>query len=345
MMEDGSFALIRERIPREWVVRPYHPDYGIDLAIELFEPLPERPGYASTLGEWIFAQVKSMCKLEKIQIEVFPRNNVERSALKERRDVSTTIDVATFQLETSELETVQAVGAAIPVLLLLVELSSSSVYCLCLNDYLDKILLPTDAGWRDKETKTIHVPLANEITGAEDTGRAALRFYGKRAKLFAAFQKFAYQDHELELQSQDLEDDDIGDTDFDAGFEKIRHLIAHFAQTVERYDFWRQDPVWRPIRDAREWLDHLGFMLRSWPDPFDRTVFDRLWLDPRNPQRTDPGHFCTLTDSQAKMLWLTNQIAGWRLLANLGRMYEEVCREWNLPSFLSKAITPYAWET
>src|SRR2546422_8677297 len=69
MMEDGSFALIRERIPREWIVRPYHPDYGIDLAIELFEPLPERPGYAFTLGEWIFPQVKSMGKLERTPIE------------------------------------------------------------------------------------------------------------------------------------------------------------------------------------------------------------------------------------------------------------------------------------
>jgi hypothetical protein len=35
-MEQESVGILKGLLPKEWVVREYRPDYGIDLAVELF---------------------------------------------------------------------------------------------------------------------------------------------------------------------------------------------------------------------------------------------------------------------------------------------------------------------
>ena len=39
IMEDESLKLVQKILPKEWVIRDYKPDYGIDISIELFEPV------------------------------------------------------------------------------------------------------------------------------------------------------------------------------------------------------------------------------------------------------------------------------------------------------------------
>lgn len=38
IMEDESYQIIKDKLPKDWVVREFNrPDYGVDIVIELFE--------------------------------------------------------------------------------------------------------------------------------------------------------------------------------------------------------------------------------------------------------------------------------------------------------------------
>jgi hypothetical protein len=197
-MEDRSIRIVRERLPDHWVIREYRPDYGIDLTIELFEFVDEERTTAATLGETLFVQVKSMEVVELGLLRVYPRDNVERGPLREDRSESTEIQVARLPLETSELLTVQAMGSAVPVLLFLVELSAGRVYYVCLNDLIEKVIIPEDPSYEEKGSKVLHIPARNRIVQENPATLRPLETYAKRSNLYAAFEKFAYQKHELE---------------------------------------------------------------------------------------------------------------------------------------------------
>jgi hypothetical protein len=53
-MEDESVKVLQGLLPKEWVIRPYHRDYGIDYVIELFNYVDEEQRMAETLGEQLF---------------------------------------------------------------------------------------------------------------------------------------------------------------------------------------------------------------------------------------------------------------------------------------------------
>lgn len=92
--------------------------------------------------------------------------------------------------------TVERIGIAVPVLLVIADLKASRCVFVCLNDYIDKILIPRYDNYRTKEHRTVHVPVANEI--GSERGTIALRWYAKRSKLLGAFQRFTYQFAELQ---------------------------------------------------------------------------------------------------------------------------------------------------
>jgi hypothetical protein len=58
---DEAVAILRFLLPAHWALREYHPDFGLDLALELFdEPRADSKGYITSdaLAEHIFFQVK-----------------------------------------------------------------------------------------------------------------------------------------------------------------------------------------------------------------------------------------------------------------------------------------------
>ena len=62
--------IIRSKLPIYWSIRDYKPDYGIDLAIELFEKSNDGTNNYDTLGEHIFIQVKGTKKIKTISIKI-----------------------------------------------------------------------------------------------------------------------------------------------------------------------------------------------------------------------------------------------------------------------------------
>jgi hypothetical protein len=192
--QDGQH-LLREKLPKPWVLREYRPDYGLDFAVEVFKTIesPEgmRPTH-ETLGEHFFIQLKSIEDAEVRPLTIYGRGNVEKAPEQlNRGDEVATINTYRFALETSELMTVERMGIGVPVLLVIADLKRRQCCFVCLNDYIDKILIPRHADYRDAQYRTVHVPVTNEI--GSEVGMVALRWYAKRAKLLAAFQRFVYQ--------------------------------------------------------------------------------------------------------------------------------------------------------
>jgi hypothetical protein len=335
IMEDRSIQIVRALLPEQWVIREYKPDYGIDLVIELFEYMDDERTTASTLGETLFVQVKSAEIVDSRRIRVYDRYNVERGPLLENRTSSTEIEVARLRLETSELLTIQAMGAAIPVLLFLVELSTHRIYYVCLNDLVEKVILPQDPTYHEKRSKTIQIPLRNCIRLHDLISLRPLETYGKRAKLYAAFLKFAYQRNELEYEF--AYNTEMPEADQRERARAMFDLARHFLGIVLRYDFWTRMPEWYPIASSHAELIALrGFLNEAAVEEDLARLTAYLQNDPVT--RRDPGRVQSLTLTTARGEVLSHIISIWRRLENLGGIYEETGREWFLPTSLSQHL-------
>lgn len=295
-MEDESVQLFRSVLPKQWVVREYRPDYGIDLAIEVFESTnkSDLQAPAFSMGEHFFAQVKAISSTEISRLKVYSRGNVAKRYGSINYAKSMEIDVIKFPIEVSALLTYQAMGPAIPVLLILVTLDTKKVHFVCLNDMLDKVVIPEDEQFHTKNEKIISIPTKNIIDN-EPNHLVPIRFFAKRPKLYSAFNLFHYQYEELR-NAYDGEDN-------------LPQMISHFVKILlTQYDFWMTTPMWAII-------SHYHNALKT----IKGTVSPNLVL-------TDlMKHYCIDT---------------WRGLTVLGRNYEELCREWFLPTYLAQ-LTSY----
>lgn len=310
--------LFRSRLPRHWVLREYRPDYGLDFALEIFAPAKEGAHTKTyeTLGEHLFVQLKSVKSCDVKPLKLFGRGNVEkaREALN-KEDLVGEIETVRFQLDTPELVTVERMGVGVPVLLVVADLSRNECFFVCLNDYIDKILIPRHANYRDKATRTIHVPVLNEV-GGEAPGQVALRWYAKRPKLFAAFQRFVFQQAELEYSWPSPD---------------ALPMARYFAERIAAYDFWDGTEMWRMIpyygAAVRQFLEtgNPGLM------KIDEERITREFA--KGDEKVAQEFIGQLRRSEVPELW--------RLLSVLPRNYEDVCREWFLPTALGM-VASYA---
>jgi Domain of unknown function (DUF4365) len=340
IMEDRSIRIVRDVLPDHWVIREYKPDYGIDLTIELFEFLEQEPDQAATLGETLFVQVKSTEVVDARRLRVHARRNVEKGPLVEHPAESVEVEVAALKLETSELLAVQAIGSAIPVLLFLVELSTRRIYFVCLNDLIEKVILPQNPDYHQQQTRVVHIPLQNCISADRPHSHRPLGTYAKRPKLYAAFEKFAYQAHELEAAVEYYQMAPDEEIQRNAGATVVE-LLRHFLAVIRRYDFWDKVPEWQPIAwsyaevaalhdfvrlpDADQDLDALRDYLLNQPGIRRDEAFARSW---------------DLVDARLELY--LDAVRLWGRLRNLGGIYEELVREWFLPTHLSAtALTEF----
>jgi hypothetical protein len=149
----------------------------------------------------------------------------------------------------------------------------------------------------------MYIPTKNEITD-EEASLLPLRHYAARAKLYAAFAKFTYQHHELELQLQSclvaLEDGLVDDYQKRL-LEQGLALIKHYLDSAKRLPIWTSVSVWFPLSEARKHLEVLEKKLA--------------------------GGAVLTTGLVAEAIEI------WQRLELLGRLYEETCREWFLPTY------------
>lgn len=302
--EDDSFKILKEKLPNEWVIHSYGSDYGIDCVIELFDFTNKEKTLAETLGENIFVQLKASSSINYTNRKVFARANVSKSPLKENRDDFLNIPVANFKLDISDILTVQAIGPAIPVLLILVDVTSSKAFFINLNDYIDKILIPEDPNYINKKSKTIYIPIQNELIKNEKS-LIPLRAYGKRSKMYGSFSQFNYQWNEIKRL--------LGETNFYTPMtvHQTEFMIRTFINIALRQDIWKSHDFWEPMKWSFDELNTL------------KTKLDSHTLKQEEYQQF--LEYCEYV---------------WHRLANLANMYEELVREWFLPSYLAQ-LTSY----
>ncbi|HDS1708394.1 DUF4365 domain-containing protein [Pseudomonas putida] len=297
--EEISEQVLRERLPEQWVIHSYGADYGIDCVIELFDFLEGDATVAETLGENIFVQLKGSSSINYGTRRAYHRANVAKGPLTESRDQYDDIPVAKFQLEMSEILTVQAMGVAVPVLLVLVDTISRDAYFICLNDYIDKVLIPEDPLYYEKAHKTINIPLANKITCHEDH-LVPLRAYGKRSKMYGAFGTFHYQHQEIRRARGKMFVPE------NMPRENVCSMIKTFTAACLRLDIWKGHEFWKPMdwchAELKDILEGIESGLAA--DNFDAFL-----------------EYC--------------DVHVWRRLANLSSMYEELVREWFMPTSLA----------
>jgi len=303
LIDEKGQLLLKSLLPQHWVLREYRPDYGLDYALEIFSPPSNRLKYITceTLGEHLFIQLKSVSSIQAIPYQLFWRVNVEKQSEKLMKgELAGTLDTIRFPLERSELVTVERMGVGVPVLLVIVDISTSKCYFICLNDYVDKILIPKHDDYTAKGSRTIHVPCMNEI--GNSFGEVALRWYAKRAKLYAAFQRFIYQEAELQYARDTAE---------------FIPMARYFASRIENYDFWDDIEMW-PI------VGYYGNALKN-------------FISNGRPNLINFDTKETQIDQVA--LVSSDILELWRCLALLARNYEDVCREWYLPISLGYECT------
>lgn len=303
IMEDESFKIIKDHLPKEWVVREFnHPDYGVDLVIELFESINAK--VSETLGEYLYVQVKSVQELEIKKEKLYPVQNVAKGNWKEDKSEYIEVEVVKFVLDTNSIYTVQSLGSSISFVLFVVDLKTKDVYFMCLNDFIDKILLPQNPNYTDQGSVTITIPILNKLSD-KVISRFALEIYGKRAKLLSAFAKFAYQKNELSylLKYKDFpvttKRDEV--ENIFASESDIKRQVLFFIEQIQGLDIWEYT-AWEVLPAVKSELMDLKKKINDGED----------------------------LNSLIEKTLIT-----WHRLSNLGNMYEELTREWFLPKFLS----------
>lgn len=212
---EKAVRILKEIAPDNWVIREYTPDYGIDLSIELFDK-----NYI-TKGEHILFQVKGTERLNTTNFKVFLRKNVKKSNEKSNEEYIET-EVIKYTIDVDLLATVERMGEAVPVLLSVVDINKKEAYFVCLNDYIEKVLVPENPNFYSQDKVTIYIPIENKIN--TDIGKKIIEWYGKRAKLYAFFNKVNYQSKELEYHiNSDYVD-----------------LAEHFLKIIFRLDIWSE---------------------------------------------------------------------------------------------------------
>lgn len=303
--------LLRSLLPRHWILRQYQPDYGIDFVLEVFSG-PKAVGTHNvtyeTLGEHLFIQLKTVAEVAHMPLQLYSRSNVEKQReVLDKTDLIGQLETVRFSLETSELATVERMGIGVPVLLVVADLSRSKCYFVCLNDYIDKILIPRHDDYKAKGSRTIHVPIANEV-GDKEKGLIRLRWYAKRAKLYAAFQKFVFQAAELGYE-----------LDSPGG----PSMARYFASRISEYDFWDNTEMWDVIAEY-------GAAVKRFRDG-GRPGLVRLDVSAVLNSAEGDGE---LAKDIVDVILGQDILELWRRLALLPRSYEDICREWCLPTAL-----------
>ncbi len=311
--------LLRAALPTHWLLREYRPDYGLDYSLELFKrsPTTEKDAYPSfeTLGEHVFIQLKGTRHLKIGKKAFLDRKNVE-TGTREYHSASEEIEVAWFGLDAVELNTVRTMGAGVPVILVVIDVTTRRIFHICLNDYVDKILLP-EGKFGKQGSHTIYLPTALEL---DRKGRSLvpLRAYAKRPKLYTAFEKIYFQGVELQYA---LSPGTKGQ------YAAATPMFLHFARTLLSYSFWDDCEWWPPLKLHKLLLEHLVRFTVSGNGDIPADALEELAI-----LHTSPNFVKQVVEHHGPL-------AVWRNLAILPRDYEELLREWWLPTPLGREMS------
>lgn len=307
---ESGVSIFKKYIPKEWVVREYTPDYGIDLSVELFEAMED--GYI-TKGEHVFFQIKCTESINRSTEVISSRYNVEKK-YEQTNQETVEMEVIKFVLDTDLLATVEAMGSAVPVILAVVDMTTEDIYFLCLNDYVEKVLVPDDSNYMNKSSKTIKIPAQNKLNC--DRGIWAIEWYAKRAKLFALFNKIHYQEKELRYCLP----------------HEIEERIHHFLAVLLRSDAWSASKYFYVMKSAKAEIEY--YLQHGITEDAER-IIKRMEeqgedVDTEKWESSIIPGVMSFREIQKRQSLLEL----WNKLANMGDILEDISKEWYMPTYM-----------
>lgn len=310
---EKAVNILKDLFPEEWVVREYTPDYGIDLSVEIFEEY--KSGYITT-GEHIYFQVKGTEELQRGKYKVYERKNVEKTY--ENSSNYKEIEVVKFNIETSLLSTVERMGSAVPVLLTIVDIIEKNVYYVCLNDYIEKVIVPINPNYSSQKSITLNIPVNNVIKNAEDV--FPINWYSKRAKLFALFNKVNYQNSQLKY----IFDEDLS------------KYILHFANIIRRLDAWSASKYFYALKSVEIELD---YFLDNGITKMAEDILNSMKKNGKNIyEKCWEYHNSYENLSLSEIENAIGLRVLWDNICNCANIFEYVSKEWFLPTHLALII-------
>jgi hypothetical protein len=313
LMEEESGNLLRAALSSDWVIHDYKPDYGIDGTIEIFDPVVGKDGQVryETLGEHIFFQLKSVETTSLGRRVARSYRSVLSGDEEFDPDLSIEYEAFSYDLEVNELLTVEAMGAALVVMLFVVALDTRTTYMISLTDYIDRVLNREDPGWRTKTKKRIFIPSA--LTVPSELSEKFLRLHSARSKLMHLFNVASVQHHELRYARE-------------AG--RIRELAACYCERLLALDVWRIGSFWLLLAQyytkLRAWQDFLSGDIAA--QARLGFVMSLEQLQETGMPEEEIGRF--------REELMDDQLLGmWDGLRALGATYEEIVREWGMPTY------------
>lgn len=313
---EKGVSILKDIFPDEWAVREYSPDYGIDLDVELFEYLGD--GKYRTRGEHVLFQVKGTERICKKVIKLYSRMNVEKEYKKIESDFCM-MEVVQYAIDTDLLITVERMGSAVPVLLCVVDVVNRTAYCVCLNDYIEKILIPENPDFLNQKSVTINIPVRNCVNTEE--GKHIIEWYGKRAKLYAFFNKVHYQ---------------LGELNYSSNIE-YEKLTDHFFKILCRLDVWSAVDYFPALGIVKEEVDYyLEHNITKMGDEVIKTMIER-GEDVDSPMYE--GTYCVGEVSFKEIQFTQSLHILWERLCNVANIFEENAKEAFLPSYFSDLIS------
>jgi hypothetical protein len=313
LMEEESGNLLREALPREWAIHGYKPDYGIDGTIEIFDPVVGKDGQVrfETLGEHIFFQLKSVEKTSLDHRVAGSYGSILSGGEENYPDLSIDYEAFIYDLEVDELLTVEAMGAALVVVLFVVALDTRTTYMISLTDYIDRVLDREAPDWHTQTKKRIFIPSALVVPGKPSS--TLLRLYSGRSKLMHLFNVASVQHHELCFARE-------------AG--GMRELAVRYCKRLLALDVWGIGAFWIILAQYHT-------RLRAWQEFLsgDITAQSRLGFVMSLGQLQESG---TPEEEihRIREELIDQQLLGlWDGLRALGATHEEMVREWGMPTY------------
>lgn len=315
MKGEKGVSILKALFPDEWVVREYIPDYGIDLDVELFD---NKGQGLITKGEHVLFQVKGTEKLNKGTKKIYSRMNVEKGYKEDKSDCYT-MEVVKYSIDRDLLTAIERMGSAVPVLLCVVDIINRDAYCVCLNDYIEKVLIPQKADYYNQKTVVIDIPIKNYVN--TDAGKHIIEWYGKRAKLYAFFNKVHYQLKELQYCSS-LE---------------YKNLSDHFLKILCRLDIWSAVDYFPALKDIKKDIDYyLEHHSTEMSDKMLKTMIER---EEDVDSTKYEGTYCAEEISLREFCLTSSLNRLWERLCLVADIFEENAKEAFLPSYLSNFIS------
>lgn len=313
LKEDASQTLVSRMLPEEWVIRKLHPDYGVDVTIEVFERQHQK---IPTMGEFLFVQLKSTTSLRKGVEQIKSRGNVEKGLDQQDGIAEHELDIVRFVIDTDTIDNARLMGPSTPLMLFVCDLSDNEIYYLCLTDYYDKVVEPRGISLADQETITVLIPAGNKLSDPRSV--QVMRFYAARAKLYGMFNLAQFQYREVRwIFEQPIDHDNL---------KKLTPnfaIIERFARRLHAMPIWERELPWLTLDEYRARLeliikeiggDTLGLILRG------------LHLLVKNDDKT-----------QASLLQFYSLCSvSWEQFSAIGQTFEDIVREWFLPTIVGQ---------